>query len=314
MGTALNTPAHKALEYFMTHLRAERRLSPNTLAAYERDLDAFFAHSAQHCGSAVTLDILANLSALDFRSYLAARRRGPAPLSSRSLARALSSIRSFYRYMERRWGVKNDDLSLIEGPKLGRAAPRPLTVHAAKEVLEVSAQEGVTAPWVAARNVALLTLLYGAGLRISEALALTGADLPIGEVLRISGKGNKTRMVPVLPLARDAIDAYVHMCPWTMTRHAMLFRGVRGGAMGARAAQKLMQNLRGQLGLPDTATPHALRHSFATHLLANGGDLRALQELLGHASLSSTQIYADIDAQSLLRIYDTSHPKGTKLT
>ncbi len=310
MGTALTIAAHEALGLFINYLRAERRLSPHTLAAYERDLEAFFVHICTHKGSATTLGLLVGLKAQDFRSYLAARRRSTPPLSSRSLARALSSIRSFYRYMERRWQLKNDELSLIEGPKLGRAAPRPLSPQAAKEVLEISAVQNANAPWIAARNCALLTLLYGAGLRISEALSLTGADLPISEVLRITGKGNKTRIVPILPVARDAISAYVHACPWPTVRHQPIFRGVRGGAMGARAAQKLMQNLRGQLGLPDTATPHALRHSFATHLLAGGGDLRALQELLGHESLSSTQIYADVDAQSLLRIFDQAHPKG----
>jgi integrase/recombinase XerC len=310
MDPGLTLPAHEALGVFLDHLQGERRLSPHTTAAYCRDLEAFFAHVQDHNGQAVNLQVLAELSAQDFRSYLAARRRGERPLSSRSLARALSSIRSFYRYGERRWGLKNTQLSLIEGPKLGRAAPRPLSVRAAGEVLQESAKGGGAIPWVAARDTALLTLLYGAGLRISEALSLQGSDLPLGEVLRITGKGSKTRLVPLLPAAREAIEAYLHICPWPIAPKTAIFRGHQGGAMGARAAQKLMAGLRARLGLPDTATPHALRHSFATHLLAGGGDLRALQELLGHESLSSTQIYADVDAQSLLRIYDKAHPKG----
>ncbi|PHS27268.1 MAG: recombinase XerC [Robiginitomaculum sp.] len=311
MGTGLTLTAHKALGGFITHLRAERRLSPNTLAAYERDLEAFFSHLCTHRGAQVDVDMLADLSAPDFRSYLAARRRGDAPLSSRSLARALSAIRSFYRYLERRYGIKNDQLSLIEGPKLPRSAPRPLSVKAAGEVLQSSADlSSGQVPWIAARDSALLTLLYGAGLRIAEALSLQGRDLPLGEVLRITGKGNKTRLVPILPITIEAIEAYVRLCPWPMAREGALFCGVRGGPMGARAAQKLMQGIRGRLGLPPSATPHALRHSFATHLLAGGGDLRAVQELLGHESLSSTQIYAEVDAASLLRIYDQAHPKG----
>ncbi|PHS28584.1 MAG: recombinase XerC [Robiginitomaculum sp.] len=313
MGTDLTTSAYEARGAFINHLYAERRLSPNTLAAYERDLDAFFAHIRDHVGEDVDLGVLSRLSAQDFRSYLAARRRGSSPLSSRSLARALSSIRSFYRYLERRWDLKNDQLSLIEGPKLPRSTPRPLSVKAADEVLQASARVKTREePWIAARDAALLTLLYGAGLRIAEALSLTGADYPFGDTLRITGKGNKTRLVPMLPVATQAINMYVRLCPWPMEPTLILFRGVRGGAMGARAAQKLMQNIRAELGLPDTATPHALRHSFATHLLAGGGDLRAVQELLGHESLSSTQIYADVDAQSLLRIYDKAHPKGGK--
>ncbi len=313
MGTGLKTPAHEALVIFIEHLRAERRLSQNTLSAYERDLDAFFAHLRDYRGERVDLFLLKNLSAQEFRSYLAARRRGDTPLCSRSLARALSSIRSFYHYAERRWDIKNDQLSLIEGPKLARTTPRPLSTQAAREVLSESARPAAgVAPWIVARDSALLTLLYGAGLRIAEALALTGAELPLGEVLRIIGKGNKTRLVPLLPAAREAVEVYVQTCPFPMTPDGAIFRGARGGAMGARAAQKLMQSIRAKLGLPASATPHALRHSFATHLLAGGGDLRALQELLGHESLSSTQIYADVDAASLLRIYDKAHPKGNR--
>ncbi len=310
MGTVLNLPAQQALGVFITHLRAERRLSVHTLSAYERDLIAFFDHVRDHQGQVVDLGVLQGLDAADFRSYLAARRRGDRPLTSRSLARALSSIRSFYRYAERRWAIKNDQLSLIEGPKLARTAPRPLSERAAGEVLSLSAVQDQRAPWIAARDTALLTLLYGAGLRLSEALSLTGADVPLGEVLRITGKGDKTRLVPLLDVARDAVEGYLRACPWPIQHNVALFRGLRGGPMGPRTAQKLMQSIRARLGLPPSATPHALRHSFATHLLAGGGDLRALQELLGHESLSSTQIYADVDAQSLLRIYDQAHPKG----
>ncbi len=310
MGAGLKRTANEALTGFITHLRAQRRLSPHTCAAYARDLDAFFAHLQDHRGEAVNLQVLQNLSASDFRSYLAARRRGENPLSSRSLARALSSIRAFYRFIGRQWGIKNDQLSLIEGPRLGRSAPRPLSVRAAGDLLRQCADPSGVAPWIAARNTALLTLLYGAGLRIAEALSLCGRDLPIGEALCLTGKGNKERMVPILPAAQEAIQNYLDLCPWPMAPASPLFFGVRGGAMGARAAQKLMEVMRARLGLSNSATPHALRHSFATHLLAGGGDLRAVQELLGHASLSSTQIYADVDADSLLRIYDQAHPKG----
>lgn len=310
MGAGLNTPASALLGAYLAVLRDQRRLGANTLAAYERDLQAFLTHIAVHRGESVTLGLLMDLQARDFRAYLAARRRGPAPLSSRSLARALSSIRGFYAYLRQHYGLGNDQLSLIEGPKSGRSAPRPLSERAAAQVLALSAQPKAAAPWLAARDCALLTLLYGAGLRLGEALALSGADLPLGEVLRITGKGGKTRLVPVLPAAVQAVQHYLRLCPHAIGANDKLFRGVRGGAMGPRAAQKLMQSLRTRLGLPPGATPHALRHSFATHLLAGGGDLRALQELLGHASLSSTQIYADVDAAALLRIYDRAHPKG----
>ncbi len=310
MGAGLNTPASDLLAAWLAVLRDQRRLSANTLAAYARDVQAFFDHITAHRGEALTLGLLMDLQARDFRAYLAARRRGPRPLSSRSLARALSSIRGFYGYLLQHHGLVNDQLALIEGPRTGRSAPRPLSSKAAGEVLALSAKASNAAPWLAARDCALLTMLYGAGLRLGEALSLTGADLPLGEVLRITGKGGKTRLVPVLPVIAETVQHYVRLCPYAIGPQDALFRGARGGAMGPRAAQKLMQSLRTRLGLPDGATPHALRHSFATHLLAGGGDLRAVQELLGHASLSSTQIYADVDAASLLRVYDQAHPKG----
>ncbi len=311
MGAGLKTPAAELLAAWLAVLRDQRRLSANTLAAYERDVQAFLDHVTVHRGARPTLGLLMDLQTRDFRAYLAARRRGPRPLSSRSLARALSSLRGFYGFLTQHCGVTNDQLVLIEGPKTGRSAPRPLSRRAAGEVLALSAAADHKTPWLAARDCALLTLLYGAGLRLGEALALTGAALPLGEVLRVTGKGGKMRLVPVLPVISDAVQHYVRLCPYPVAPQYALFRGARGGAMGPRAAQKLMQSLRVRLGLPKGATPHALRHSFATHLLAGGGDLRAVQELLGHASLSSTQIYADVDATSLLRMYDRAHPKGS---
>ena len=312
MGPALKLSADRALDIYLAHLREQRRLSPHTLAAYQRDLENFFEHVRVHRGASVDLALLADLQARDFRAWLAARRSGPRPLSSRSLARALSSVRSFFAFARTRFDLHNDQLGLIEGPKLRRTVPRALSEKAAAEVLQGSADAAHGPAWIAARDSALLTLLYGAGLRLGEALGLKGADLPLGEALRIAGKGGKTRMVPVLPVAAEAVAHYVALCPWPMAPQAALFRGLRGGAMGPRAAQKLMQGLRARLGLPASATPHALRHSFATHLLAGGGDLRAVQELLGHASLSSTQIYTDVDADRLLQVFDQAHPKGSQ--
>ena len=234
------------------------------------------------------------------------RRRGLGP---RSLARALSSVKSFHRWRAEREGREFPAVLAARAPKFTRKLPRPLSEEGARTMLdrvEVQAAE----PWVAARDTAVVTLLYGCGLRISEALSLTGADLPLGEVLRIRGKGGKERIVPVLAAARDAVAVYVALCPHPMEPDMAVFRGVRGGKLNPRLVQRVMEAARLQLGLPATATPHALRHSFATHLLSAGGDLRAIQELLGHASLSTTQAYTAVDTARLMEVYEQAHPKG----
>jgi integrase/recombinase XerC len=305
----LNTPADTALRTFLAHLSGERRLSPRTVDAYQRDVSGLFEFLASHLGRPVTLADLIDLKTVDFRAYMADRRRGAEGISARSLARSLSAIRTFYTYAERRWGVENAALSLVEAPKISRSKPKPVSQNAAKRLLAETQHRSVDT-WIQARDAAVISLLYGCGLRISEALQMTSDDVPLGEALRIVGKGNKTRIVPVLDAVRATIAHYVQICPFELSGKTPLFRGVRGGALGARSVQKLMVDLRSRLGLAPTATPHALRHSFATHLLANGGDLRAIQELLGHASLSTTQIYAEVEVSQLLSIYDNTHPRA----
>ncbi len=302
-------PASEALAAFLDHLRGERRASPRTVEAYARDVSAFLGFLAEHAGEEPTLSALSALEARDLRAYLAHRRRDDAPLSPRSLARALAAIRSFFRYLARRYGLKNDDIALVRGPKAPRTAPRPVDETAARALLDLADEEG-REPWVGARDAAVLALLYGAGLRISEALALTGGDAPLGEAARIQGKGGKTRIAPILPAVHEAVEAYRGQCPFALIDEAPLFRGFRGGPLGARAVQKTVAKLRGFLGLPESATPHALRHAFATHLLAGGADLRSIQELLGHADLSTTQIYAEVDLESLRETYERAHPRA----
>jgi len=221
----------------------------------------------------------------------------------------LSAVKSFYRWLANREGFEPTAVLSTRSPKFQPKLPRPLAEPAARAMID-TVELQATDPWIAARDSAVVTLLYGCGLRISEALGLTGADAPLPDVLRITGKGSKERIVPVLDVARDAVDAYVAICPYPVTADAPLFRAVRGGALAPRAIQKVMEKTRMQLGLPATATPHALRHSFATHLLAAGGDLRTIQELLGHASLSTTQAYTAVDAAHLMAVYDKAHPKA----
>jgi integrase/recombinase XerC len=298
--------AQSAVAAFLDHVRDERRLSAHTVAAYGADLSDFLSFLTDHLGGSPRIGDLSKLEARDFRAFLAARRaEGLAP---RSAARSLSALRSFYRWAGKRMGVEAPGLALLATPRFGRSQPRPVSPAAAKEVIEAAGEHDT--PWIAARDAALVTLLYSAGLRISEALSLTGRDAPFREVLRVTGKGGRTRIVPVLMAARDAMDTYLRACPFAIEADAPLFRATRGGPLAPRAAQKLMQRIRSGLGLPESATPHALRHAFATHLLGNGADLRAIQELLGHASLSSTQIYAEIDAQALLRVHAGAHPRA----
>jgi integrase/recombinase XerC len=307
----LDRPAHQAAELFLDHLTGERRLSARTVDAYRRDLEGFLDHITLHLGRSLQLTDLATLKTVDFRSWMADRRRGPDGISARSLARSLSAIRTFYAYLQRRWKLENPALTLVESPKIARGKPKPVSEKAALDLLKQTSA-GPGEDWEKARDTAILYLLYGCGLRISEALSLKVRDRQLGAALTITGKGNKSRMVPILPVVREAVAASADLCPFPLEPEDLMFRGARGGPLGPRAVQKLMQTLRSALGLPASATPHALRHAFATHLLAHGGDLRTIQELLGHASLSTTQIYAEVENSRLLNVYDEAHPRSSK--
>lgn len=300
-----------------TYLVSERRLAARTLQIYTAALDDLLSFLPEHLGGALTLEGLAALSITDFRSYLAHLRR-TRTLSNASIAQQLSAIRSFYRYLEKLALVDNPAVHALQAPKIPHRIPRPLSESGAIEAIElVAVQQSArgspvknTKPsWVTARDTALLVVLYGAGLRVSEALALTPADFDQPGPLRIKGKGGRERIVPVLESVRKAIADYRKNSKHPLPRDEPLFRGIRGGPMGARAVQKMVQSLRAPLGLPDTATPHALRHSFATHLLNNGGDLRSIQELLGHASLSTTQIYTEVETKQLHKVYRHAMPR-----
>ncbi len=293
----------------MAYLANERRASPKTLEAYRRCVEAYLAFLDQHRGGEQTTADLGQITAGDLRAYLATRRRGDYQLSARSLGQALAAIRAYHRFLDRRLGVPNAQVPLVRGPRAPASIPRPVNEDQARGMLTETGESDLEA-WEAARDRAVLTLLYGCGLRISEALSLTGADAPLGDTVRISGKGSKMRLVPVLPVVRSAVDDYVRLNPWPVAPDGPLFRAKRGGALTPRHIQATVQHLRSRLGLPATATPHALRHSFATHLLGAGADLRSIQELLGHASLSTTQKYAAVDAAHLLSAYAKAHPKG----
>lgn len=290
---------------YLAYLAHERRASPNTLRAYGDDLDRFFGFMVGHVGAPADTALLAGLVPADIRAFVSARRSEG--LSARSVQRGLAAVRGFFRYLAREGVLENAAAKAVRTPRVPRTLPRPLSVTDAARTL---AEAGKDKPdWMAARDVALLTLLYGAGLRISEALSLVRADVPAGATIRVTGKGRKVRDVPLLDVVREALAAYARLIPAGKPGDP-LFVARRGGPMRAREAQRLMQTLRGRLGLPETATPHALRHSFATHILAGGGELRAVQELLGHASLSTTQVYTAIDAGKMLEVYRRAHPKG----
>ena len=294
---------------WLDYLSSERRFSEHTASNYGRDLLTFLAFAMDHGGGLVTTDALTNFSLNDFRSFLAARKM--AGLSARSMARALSAVRNFYKYLDRREGIKNAAVSEVKTPKVPKTVPRPLSIDGTERVLEnVSAT--ARDDWVKARDIAVVTLLYGCGLRISEALSLNVNDKPDSDSIVIRGKGNKERVVPVLPVVIEAIEDYINRCPVDLENDGPLFIGKRGKRLGARAVQKSMETVRRALGLPESATPHALRHSFATHLLSAGGDLRTIQELLGHANLSTTQHYTDVDSEALLKIYEKAHPRAGK--
>lgn len=287
-------------------LGSVRRLAANTLEAYTRDIDQFLSFLAGHAGGPVTLATLKELRGADIRAFMAQRRNES--LGSRSLARVLSALKSFFRYLEREGVVASEALNVIRTPKLPKSLPKALTVPEARQAIATTG-DMEERPWVAARDMAVLSLCYGAGLRISEALALTSGDLE-AEVLRVTGKGGKVRLVPLIAAVRKAIELYIELCPFKSWPEEPLFRGVKGGVLSPRLIQLRVVQLRGALGLPPSATPHALRHSFATHLLGRGGDLRAIQELLGHASLSTTQIYTAVDTDRLLESYRKAHPRG----
>ena len=286
-----------------------RRLSPRTVEAYGRDADDFVRFLTSHLGAPPAIADLERLAPADYRAFLARRRRDG--LAAPSLARGLSGIRSLIRFLEKQGEATSAAVTAVAAPKTPRRLPRPLGVA---DALSVVSDAGALAeePWVAARDAAVLTLLYGAGLRISEALSLTAAEAPpeAGGAVRITGKGGKTRLVPVLPVVGRTVATYVRLVPFRLDPHESLFRGAKGGPLSPRIIQLAIQRLRGALGLPETATPHALRHSFATHLLGSGGDLRTIQELLGHANLSTTQVYTSVDAERLVAAWKGAHPRA----
>ena len=293
---------------FLDYLKSEKRCSAHTLDGYARDLTTFLHFISHHLGGIAGLQDLSGLKTADFRAWLA--RRAAQELAKTSTARALSAVRSFFRWLDRQDLASNPAIATIRTPKLDRAVPKPLSPADADRTLALAGSWSAE-DWTARRDEAVLTLLYGCGLRISEALTLNRGDWAAEDgLIRVLGKGGKERLVPVLPVVTAAMADYLAKCPFGGAPGDPLFFGLRGGRLNARTVQKLVQQLRHALGLPDSATPHALRHSFATHLLAGGGDLRAIQELLGHASLTTTQRYADVDAEALLKEYSRAHPRA----
>lgn len=297
---------------WLDHLRGERRLSAKTQDAYTRDLAQFFAFLGAHWGDSVSKAHFVTLEPSDIRAFLAARRSHG--IAGRSLMRALAALRSFARFCEINGNGKVGAFAAVRAPKVAKTLPKPLAASQALRVTDASERTGENRePWILARDAAVLALLYGSGLRISEALGLTRGAVPppdAGDVITVTGKGRKMRMVPVLRNVLVQIADYVALCPYDLPSDGPLFVGAKGGPLNPRIIQLAMERLRGALGLPDSATPHALRHSFATHLLGQGGDLRAIQELLGHASLSTTQSYTAVDTERLLDVYRSAHPRA----
>jgi integrase/recombinase XerC len=293
---------HPLLAAWHAHLALDRRRSAHTVRAYVATAGRLLDWMRE-TGAEPTEAALARLTTSDLRAYLAARRAEG--IGNASTSRELSALRGFLRFA----GGEDGRIPAVRGPRVKPGVPRPVSPDDVMELAEEVAEDA-RAPWIAARDWAVLLLLYGAGLRIGEALSLTGAVLPIGEVLRVTGKRGKTRIVPILPQLRDAVAGYTRLCPWPTAKDAPLFRGARGGPLDPAIVRKAVRGARRRLGLPERTTPHALRHSFATHLLGRGADLRSLQELLGHASLSSTQIYTQVDAAHLLDVYRNAHPRA----
>ncbi|VVT03344.1 Tyrosine recombinase XerC [Roseovarius sp. EC-HK134] len=303
----ISEAARDALSTWLATQKALKGAAANTIDAYARDVGDFLRFMTLHNGETQGLGALSRITTSDMRAWMAHTRGGD--VGPRSLARKLSAVKSFYRWLSEREGFEPTAVLATRSPKFQRKLPRPLSPEAASDMINTLDAQSLT-PWIAARDQAVVTLLYGCGLRISEALSLTGADLPLGQVLRIIGKGGKERLVPVIEPARAAVAQYARLCPYDIPRNGPLFLGARGGALSPRLIQKVMEQARAQLGLPATATPHAMRHSFATHLLNAGGDLRAIQELLGHASLSTTQAYTGVDTARLMEVYARAHPQG----
>lgn len=294
---------------WLAQLQGLRDASPHTIEAYRHDVAAYLGFMSAHLGGDVGLAALGAVRTADLRAWMAHERADG--LGARSLGRALSAVKSFYRWLAEAEGVDTSAVLAMRAPKAGARLPRPISPDAARDMIS---QTGLQAaePWVAARDVAVVTLLYGCGLRISEALGLRRADAPLPDVLRILGKGKRERLVPVLPVARAAVDDYLRLLPHRLMGDGPLFIGLRGGPLSPRIVQKTMADTRRQLGLPDSTTPHAMRHSFATHLLAAGGDLRTIQALLGHASLATTQVYTGVDQARLMDVYRAAHPRAGK--
>jgi integrase/recombinase XerC len=296
-----------AIGLWSAWLAGERRASAHTVAAYGRDLAFFLDFLTEHLGELPSLTAISALQPADFRAYLA--RRAQNHVERRSLARGMSVLRGFVRFLERRQLVSTSALAMMRSPKLPASVPKPLSIDDAMGTVDVVGELTASA-WQGKRDTAILALLYGCGLRLSEALGLVRGEAPLGETLVITGKGRKQRQLPMLPKVRAAVDNYLTACPYTLAKDGPLFVGARGGPLNPRLMQRRMEALRGFLGLTDSATPHALRHSFATHLLGAGGDLRAIQELLGHASLSTTQRYTSVETERLFAIYDAAHPRA----
>lgn len=307
MSLDISPAARDALAAWLESQKALKAASANTLTAYRGDVLDFIVFLTAHHAEPQGLSPLARVTTTDMRAWLAHLRRQD--IAPRSAARKLSAVKSFYRWLAEKQGFEPTAVLSARAPKFQKKLPRPLTEDAAKTMIDTVELQSATG-WQGARDAAVMTLLYGCGLRISEALGLKGRDLPLGETLRILGKGGKERLVPVLPVARRAVDTYLELCPHPMVPAMALFRGARGGPLNPRQVAKATERARMQLGLPATATPHAMRHSFATHLLAAGGDLRAIQELLGHASLSTTQAYTSVDEVHLMKVYEATHPKA----
>jgi integrase/recombinase XerC len=301
----------REMQTWLASLAGERRLSPKTIEAYARDLRQFLIFLTEHLGEPPGLASLVRLKPLDIRAFMAARRRDG--VESRTLMRQLAALRSFGRHLEREGHGAISALAAIRGPRLAKGLPKPVSSTAARAMADADTRAGdPREPWILARDAAVLALLYGAGLRIAEALGISREDAPIGNADSVSvvGKGGKMRSVPVIEPVRRAVEGYIELCPYPLPGKGPLFVGARGGPLSPRIIQLAVAGLRGALGLPETATPHALRHSFATHLLARGGELRAIQELLGHASLSTTQIYTQVDSARLMAAYDSAHPRA----
>lgn len=309
---ALLPATPKLLAYrnaWLDRLAKEQRLSENTVEAYERDTRQFLCFISEHKGGAADIKSIANLRPMDLRAYLTRRRNDGA--GARTLGRGLAGVRSFLRFLEKDGLVNATAANALRAPRQPKSLPKPLTAKDALKIVSLD-QQLIEEPWLRARNIAVLTLLYGCGMRIGEALAIDGTALkdPSAKSIPVTGKGRKTRLVPLLPIVFSAVDEYRNLCTYHLHEGAPLFRGARGGALQPAIIQRDMRKLRSALGLPDSATPHALRHSFATHLLASGGDLRTIQELLGHASLSTTQIYTGVDTKHLLDAYNAAHPRA----